>query len=259
MKATDRATSDSSKPGGSVIGDGEDVPPQACTRVLGTAELLEMILLRLPMKDLLFAHAVCRQWKSTIDDTARLQQALFFRSATPEPVEFHYQEAYVNSDGVSVRKGYWATAADGKKPVRVSPNALYAAHQWPFLWIYAASWQAKDLDRKDIEAFLRPEASWRRMLVAQPPPRKIYLYRNHPTSYLNGGDGTYARVERGIEFPYGVDIANFTDTIHRVWKGKQVVGLEEMEKWGCGMDLDRIYHPATDKGGREYSVSEYLL
>ncbi|KAK5138015.1 hypothetical protein LTR08_005812 [Meristemomyces frigidus] len=57
----------------------ETKEPAACAQVQATTELMEMILLRLPMKELLFAQAVCRFWKTVIEGSAKLQQALFFQ------------------------------------------------------------------------------------------------------------------------------------------------------------------------------------
>jgi hypothetical protein len=53
----------------------------ATQAVLATAELLELILLNLPIKDILFAQKVCKQWKQLIDSSPLLQQALFLKPA----------------------------------------------------------------------------------------------------------------------------------------------------------------------------------
>lgn len=45
--------------------------------VFDTAELLEMNLLQLPVKDLLLDCRVCKQWKSAIDSSHNIQTALF--------------------------------------------------------------------------------------------------------------------------------------------------------------------------------------
>ncbi|KAK4618101.1 hypothetical protein CLAFUW4_11934 [Fulvia fulva] len=47
--------------------------------VINTPELLDNILLRLPMKRLLFSQRVNKQFKATIDGSIKLQQALFFK------------------------------------------------------------------------------------------------------------------------------------------------------------------------------------
>ncbi|KAI7187581.1 hypothetical protein KC363_g5902 [Hortaea werneckii] len=46
-------------------------------------ELLEMMLLKLPVQDLLLAQRVCSLFKATMDESVRIRRALFF---VPEPV-----------------------------------------------------------------------------------------------------------------------------------------------------------------------------
>lgn len=50
----------------------------ATTKVLGTNELLEMILLKLPLRDVLLAQLVCKTWRADITASIDLQRALFF-------------------------------------------------------------------------------------------------------------------------------------------------------------------------------------
>lgn len=54
----------------------------SATSVFAVYELLEGILAELPMKDLLLAQRVSRQWKSLIVSSDKLQQLLFFRPST---------------------------------------------------------------------------------------------------------------------------------------------------------------------------------
>jgi hypothetical protein len=51
----------------------------AATQVFDTTELLEIILYELPTKDLLFAQRISKQTKAVIDNSTKLQQALFFK------------------------------------------------------------------------------------------------------------------------------------------------------------------------------------
>lgn len=53
----------------------------ASQRVLDTTELLEAILLLLPLPDLLRVQAVCRQWQQVIQSSSPLQEKLFLRPA----------------------------------------------------------------------------------------------------------------------------------------------------------------------------------
>lgn len=54
-------------------------------KVLDIPELLEQILLDVPMRTLLLSQRVCRDFKSTIDDSPKLQRALFFLPDLPKP------------------------------------------------------------------------------------------------------------------------------------------------------------------------------
>lgn len=64
--------------------DGE-VPPS--TQVLSVYELLELILLELPERDLLLAQRVCSSFKSVIEKSEPIQQRLFFRPQLQSPGE----------------------------------------------------------------------------------------------------------------------------------------------------------------------------
>lgn len=55
----------------------------ATNAVLATTELLEIILIYLPTKDLLLATRVCKHWRLCISTVPRMQTALFMR---PEPI-----------------------------------------------------------------------------------------------------------------------------------------------------------------------------
>ncbi|KAK5124658.1 hypothetical protein LTR85_001371 [Meristemomyces frigidus] len=57
----------------------------ASDRLLATTELLELILLNLPMRDLLFAQRVSTRFKRVIDKSSPIQQALFFEPEAAGP------------------------------------------------------------------------------------------------------------------------------------------------------------------------------
>lgn len=62
---------------------GDTKTAEVIEKLLGTNELLENILVRLPMKRLLLAQRVCKHWKALIDGSLRLQRALFM---VPVPI-----------------------------------------------------------------------------------------------------------------------------------------------------------------------------
>lgn len=55
----------------------------SCHRVINTTELLEEILINLPVQDLLLSQRVSKHFKAVIDGSIILQRALFF---LPEPI-----------------------------------------------------------------------------------------------------------------------------------------------------------------------------
>lgn len=58
----------------------------AQTRVLNTTELLENILVCLPIRDLLFVQRTSKYWHNVIRYSIKLQRALFFESDKGEPL-----------------------------------------------------------------------------------------------------------------------------------------------------------------------------
>ncbi|KAF2490499.1 hypothetical protein BU16DRAFT_155039 [Lophium mytilinum] len=62
----------------------------AMDRVLGVTELLENILLKLPIRDIFQAQRVCKQWKTLIDTSPSLQQAMWLvpLSLSSPPAEY---------------------------------------------------------------------------------------------------------------------------------------------------------------------------
>ncbi|KAJ7309275.1 hypothetical protein DFH08DRAFT_899420 [Mycena albidolilacea] len=117
--------------------------------VLSAPELLELILSHLPMHDLLIiAPLVSKTWQSTTF-TPCLQRALFFE---PDP----------SSERI-------------RNPILAQLFRPFFPRGW-YCWYWP---EAKDIRSmpwsKAPEAFKRPEASWRRMLVAQPPVQTMRI------------------------------------------------------------------------------------
>lgn len=118
--------------------------------VIRTPELLELILAHLPIRDLLIiAPLVSKTWQ-TITLSPTLQRALFFQ---PDP-----------------------SSAPVQNPLLVEIFPPFFAPDSPDRW----SWPDADAIMsmpwsKAPAAFRRPEASWRRMLVTQPPAQTMLV------------------------------------------------------------------------------------
>ncbi|KAK7948105.1 uncharacterized protein PG986_008991 [Apiospora aurea] len=129
--------------------------------LLGIPELLEAILLNLDQKDLLVsARRVCRQWRQCIAETPSIQQHLFL---LPEP-----------------RSNTAATTTNAGALPAPRQNPLLARH-FPEWFEHGETWSVGQrlpfgpgipplpwITRR-LKAYAHPRASWRRMLLQQPP------------------------------------------------------------------------------------------
>ncbi|KAJ7092263.1 hypothetical protein B0H15DRAFT_749104, partial [Mycena belliarum] len=122
--------------------------------VLATPELVELVLSQLPMRDLLLrAPLVCKMWHATTL-SPDLQRALFFApdldpcsDVASAPVHNPLLAKLFPPffDSTPEHRRYWPTA----RTIIFMPAARAPA------------------------PFARPNASWRRMLVTQPPPQTM--------------------------------------------------------------------------------------
>ncbi|KAE8316555.1 hypothetical protein BDV41DRAFT_573837 [Aspergillus transmontanensis] len=125
------------------------------TKALSLWEILHPILLNLDMRSLLHVQRVCHVWRDIITRSRPLQQALFFL-----PVEEHQ-----------------VTGPD-KRPGHINP--LLKEILWPQLsWLATSARRIKSSERRrqakerGIPTLRSETASWRRMLIRQPPPITI--------------------------------------------------------------------------------------
>ncbi|KAK4956572.1 hypothetical protein LTR10_006099 [Elasticomyces elasticus] len=63
----------------------------AAQAVLAVSELLEMILLQLPMKDMQRSRAICKHWRAEVDSSMRIKRALFLEPGTPNDLAHDHQ------------------------------------------------------------------------------------------------------------------------------------------------------------------------
>lgn len=127
--------------------------------VLYTVELLELILYKLPTRDLLFAQKICKHWKALVAASPKLQRALFFK-----PIDF---------DGESI---------NGKEHVIVLRNPLLE----PFFELLGDAYLCR---YKTVEAaiefegphesWLEPHASSQKMLSSQPPLQSSFILTSY--------------------------------------------------------------------------------
>jgi hypothetical protein len=144
--------------------------PTAATRVLDTPELLEAILLHLPLRDLLHSQRVSCQFQATVTSSPSIQRALFFRANRRK---FGPQEWDINP---LLREAFLPWFLYPKSEMDLPKFETFEFLDW------------NSSEQKQI-AYARPEASWRRMFFIQPPPQKLTVKQYHNSM---GGDSEAA-------------------------------------------------------------------
>ncbi|KAJ7636302.1 hypothetical protein FB45DRAFT_906342 [Roridomyces roridus] len=143
--------------------------------VISTPELLTCILTQLPMRDLLVTVPLVSKTWQAITQTPEVQRLLFFEPSTD------------SSSSPAVQNPLLAELF----PPFFAPERQDTRfhHSWMAHTIKAMPWS------KAPWAFNRANASWRRMLVTQPPARKIIVVQTH--SYMRGKSVSRATLEDG--------------------------------------------------------------
>lgn len=159
----------------------------ATQNVLQTPELFVHILLQLDQRSLLTtAQRVNQHWHQTVKHTPIIQEALFFKSrgastkAARRQQEKHAPQfpGVFNPVLVELFPDWFIGNTNGA-PTGSTAIAKVSRESFGRLRLG----KLKSYERRR-EAFLRPGASWRRMLVQQPPIYKVGVLRH--TSQLGG-------------------------------------------------------------------------
>lgn len=150
-------------------------------RLFNVPELLEEILLFLPIPALLQAQRINKRFQRFIQASAVIQQSLFFQSIpsthSSSCTSAHdYEVAHFDMPACEILSR--VVTAHDDCTYSLNPVLSHFFHFWFRLEVAESEFSFrrhgnfKDLqlasDGNRLTAFLRPEASWRRMLVAQP-------------------------------------------------------------------------------------------
>lgn len=125
-------------------------------RMFQLPEILEMILLETDLRTLLTsAQRVCYLWHDLILTSPRLQEALFFKPCKPSIVPGHSP-----ARNPLLAEILWPELLCAK---------LHSVRENPSPWLSAFPF----INPEREKVYLRPRASWRRMLLQQPPQFRI--------------------------------------------------------------------------------------
>lgn len=142
-------------PGPSVINNNTE--PDATTKALLLPEIITEILTELDFDDILVnCMRVCRTWKLTIETSPKVQQKLDFMPETTELL-------------------------DGCRPshfmkLLVEPSLIPKSGRYLEIQTFWFSWDEVEKD----PAFAHPNASWRNMVLMQPPLLVSYFIDKNP-------------------------------------------------------------------------------
>ncbi|KAE8334057.1 hypothetical protein BDV39DRAFT_198964 [Aspergillus sergii] len=152
-------------------------------RIFSIPEILEAILLSLDMHTLLISARVCCTWNKLIKGSRKIQQALFYI-----PLDTVAPGQPPTKNPLVVEK-VWVEFIRTQLPSRpiFSKSLCGGLRGIPYI-----------SSEKREQAYLRPEASWRRMLLQQPPNSIVRFWNperppDRPYSHRPGMFDTHAR------------------------------------------------------------------
>lgn len=147
--------------------------PVAALKVFGTTELLEQILLELPLRSLFPMMRVSSVWKATINGSVKIQRALFLQPCIRgiDPEDFSFPEEANNdlSPVISdLHEHILASAENGSHTLNPLARVIFH-HKY-----------RDNFEYHHFESVFNNNtttaSSWRTMLVIQPPVKTVNVY-----------------------------------------------------------------------------------
>ncbi|KAI5363993.1 Putative F-box domain-containing protein [Septoria linicola] len=235
--------------GEQAVGRCEQTQPE-CSSVFNIVELLEQILLHLPMRDLLLSQRVCRRWRALSRDSVQIRRALFLVPSQYGPVSYIDWEF----DDRGYYNDWWRQTGNPLhlQPLRCPSNAPPSR--------YKAHWGGNRQDIGVYKVFANPllvelfpvlsqngvwspspdlppevlslHASWRRMYMTQPPIAQLYIKGSKESQ-------TAWDIRPIYQFPVlkmGYLYSKLVAERREAW----ILGSEEWQQWTGPEDLERI-------------------
>jgi hypothetical protein len=213
--------------------------------VFATRELFDDILLRLPIELILTAaQRVSTTWKRRIESSRPLQRHLFLLPDTSKTLEETRGDCIINPllykhfgpmlDRTEAQGG-GTSSADSQPRARRLGTGYTSIKAMQDMHLSIADMSGGRVRHK---RFACTGASWRRMLVSQPPPRSVGYIEYAENGQSQGyGDAAFDVVT----IPDGLRMGVLWDTIYRtLWSpyGKDVERRLAFVSWRIRPDLD---------------------
>ena len=156
------------------------------TQVIGTAELLETILLFLDLHTLLLAKRVSTRFRDTMDASINIQKALFFEPlSNPTDADIKFMETYKPYPNPLPYEGYDCEYIPPHLSPSTAANCLLDNYlEYSFQYVHDMALHPTSALRATISisdavveklAHAPDIASWRRMLVVQPHAAPVFV------------------------------------------------------------------------------------
>jgi hypothetical protein len=144
----------------------ESLTSNACERVFSIIELVSVFLHQAETPVLLNCQRICRLWKTIIDESSELQEHLFLVAATDsgdgEAVTLNpFLESHFNP--LFACRNVLDFPSSDKKAFQTDLCTYEDLTKLPW------ARDGTEMDAQARQAYARPEASWRKMLISQPP------------------------------------------------------------------------------------------
>ncbi|KAF7193636.1 hypothetical protein HII31_04982 [Pseudocercospora fuligena] len=171
---------------------------RAAQSTFGIVELAEAILVDVDIRTLLHAQRVCKQWRLLIQESKPLRQKLFLEPDTTTTIllwvplrpENHYAPWRMYSPRMiyGFREAVWQKSGTPQDAGFIVGNP-FARDK---ITSTCNSWQMKsgqcgyNAISNGKAAWERPEASFRQMLVCQPPTKDAWVFTVNPSGNPSG-------------------------------------------------------------------------
>lgn len=164
---------------------------------LQNADILHLIFLNLSQLDLLRVQSVCRTWHFTIENSTDLLSLVWL-----PPGECH-TEPHPSTKPILnplLEESFPSFFHGTSKSKFTTASSWGTAGPWIDLARNLAVPPYEDLveDRRRQEKFMRPEASWRKMMPCWPPPKVLHV------NFFRGYEGRTNKLAR-LEFSNNED------------------------------------------------------
>jgi hypothetical protein len=195
------------------------LPSNACDRFFSIAELLRIFLGNCSPLVLLNCTRVCRTWNTTIAESTQLQQSLFLEPSCDKSGEYKINPI-ISSHFAPI---LGPKLGDDEVASETVLSRFEAGNKCTSKDITSLPWaRGTSMDAPTRRAFADKNASWRKMLVSQPPIQRLdwwHEWKHVPTATedIQGWVARRVLVSRRVARGYGNETEYQAVTLGMLW------------------------------------------